>query len=291
MSQNIAKIAVIGGSGLYNIPGFTDATEINLDTPFGAPSGTITVGTLANKRIAFLPRHGAGHIYTPSTVPYRANIHALKQLGVRFIIAISAAGSLKEAFAPGHIVIPSQLFDHTKLERGRTFFDTGLVAHAGVADPFTPELRALLVESVQAAGGIVHDGGLFITVEGPRFSTKGESHIFRAWGCDLIGMTTSPEAFLAAEAEMAYAVMAHITDYDVWHESEAAVTSDSVFETSRKNLEVAKRALAYALTNLDENAILPVHDNLRTAIATNRAHISPDLYDALEVIVGKSLNG
>jgi len=240
--QNI-EIAVIGGSGLYGMPGLEDIEEIQLTSPFGDPSDLITIGNLSGTRVAFLPRHGRGHILTPGEVPYKANIYVLKQLGVKYIVSVSACGSLRERFAPGHVVIPDQLIDFTKGKREMTFFGNGLVAHVGVAEPFSPEFSDALAAAVTHAGGTAHVGANFITIEGPRFSSKGESQLFRQWGMDLIGMTTSPEAYLAAEAEIAYACMAHVTDYDVWHETEEAVTAERVIQILSNNLEIAQRAI------------------------------------------------
>lgn len=285
MAEDI-KIAVIGGSGLYKMPEITDKTTVSVDTPYGKPSADIVIGTLRGKRVAFLPRHGTGHVYTPSTVPYRANIHALKQLGVRFIIAVNACGSLQEDFAPGHIVIPDQIYDNTKSERGgRSFFENGLVAHVSVAEPFSPELADQLAKAVNQAEGTVHRGGTFIIVEGPRFSTKGESHIFRQWGCSIIGMTSAPEAFLALEAEMAYAAMAHITDYDVWHVSEKPVTVDMVVKIMQRNVRLAQKAIAIAVENLDTNAVYPCHNALSDAIITDKSAIEPDTLEHLRPII------
>lgn len=283
------RIAVIGGSGLYNMPEIEDITTYPVDTPFGKPSADIVVGSLRGKRVAFLPRHGKGHVYTPSTIPYRANIYALKQMGVRFIIAVNACGSLHEAYEPGHIVIPDQLFDHTSHDRGRSFFDTGMVGHISVADPFCPELRAVLYDAVAGAGGTVHQGGTFIIIEGPRFSTRGESHIYRQWGCRLIGMTTTPEAFLAREAEIAYATMAHITDYDVWHQSEEPVTVEKVIETMHQNLNIAQQAVAGAVAALDESADWACHHVLDGAIMTSPDRISTEMRTRLHAIVGRLL--
>lgn len=289
MTEDI-HIGVIGGSGLYDMPQITDREEHDIDTPFGKPSAPLMVGTLGGKRVAFVPRHGKGHYYTPSTVPYRANIYALKSLGVKFVIAVSACGSLREAFEPGHIVIPHQLYDNTKLDRGRTFFEAGLVGHVSVADPFDDYVRHLLTDAVREVDGTAHDGGLFITVEGPRFSTKGESHIFRRWGCDIIGMTTSPEAFLAAEAEMAYAVMAHITDYDVWHETEENVSVEAVLKIAQHNIEVAKQALAVAVERLDTTTECPVHNALNNALMTRPDLIPMQTKDDLAAIVSRHID-
>src|SRR5258707_4298695 len=238
------RIAVIGGSGLYNMPEFTDATEHRIDTPFGPTSDAIIVGKLRGERVAFVPRHGRGHVLSPSEVPYRANIYALKTLGVTTVIAVSACGSLKLELAPGHIVVPDQLFDYTKDERGRSFFGGGIVAHVGVADPFCPSLSRVVCEACQSAGGTVHEGGTFVTIEGPRFSTKGESQVWRQMGFSIIGMTTIPEAFLAREAEMHYAGMAHVTDYYVWHEEQ--VSSEAAFCPFERNNTVRRASLSAA---------------------------------------------
>jgi len=289
MSEAV-KIAVIGGSGLYDMPGITETEEIDVETPFGQPSAPITVGTIHGKRVAFLPRHGIGHTYSPTTVPYRANTYALKSLGVRFIIAVSACGSLREDYAPGHLAVPDQLYDNTKSDqRDRTFYEDGLIAHVGVADPFDPYLARLLYEGIKEVGGTAHKGGLFVTVEGPRFSTKGESNIFRSWGCDLIGMTTSPEAFLAAEAEIAYACIAHITDYDVWHESEETVTVEQVMRTAQQNVNTAKQAVASVVQTIDEDKETPAHSGVAVAITTQKDAISNAMRQKLDLIVGKYL--
>jgi 5'-methylthioadenosine phosphorylase len=289
MTETVS-IGVIGGSGLYNMPDLTDITTHQLNTPFGQPSADVVIGTLRGKRVAFLPRHGVGHVHSPSTVPYRANICALKMLGVRHIIAVNACGSLREDYAPGHIVIPDQLVDMTKADRGRSFFDnTGVVAHVSVADPFCAELGAIVADAVESVGGVVHRGGAFVTVEGPRFSTRGESMIFRQWGCSIIGMTTSPEAFLAREAEIAYTTMSHITDYDVWHQSEAPVTVEMVIQIMHQNLALAQRALAAAVERLDESADWACHHALENAIMTDPNRISADTRERLRPIAGRLL--
>jgi 5'-methylthioadenosine phosphorylase len=281
------SIAIIGGSGLYNMAGISDKSSVSMFTPFGTPSADIGIGTLRGKRVAFLPRHGTGHVLSPSTIPYRANIHALKQLGVKFIIAVSACGSLKEEYAPSHIVIPDQLVDFTKGLRQRTFFDNGFVAHVGVADPFCPHLSQICYDAVAKTGGTVHHGGAYVTIEGPRFSTKAESNIYRQWGCSIIGMTTSPEAFLAREAEMSYAVMAHITDYDVWHETESHVSVDMVMKTFEHNLRVAQEAVANAIEAIDENADYPAHHALENAFITPASGLTSELHAQLAPIIGR----
>lgn len=283
------ELAIIGGSGLYNMPGLTGVEERWIETPFGAPSDAITIGTLEGWRVAFLPRHGRGHRLNPTEVPYRANILALKLLGVKYIISVSACGSLREDFAPGHIVIPDQLVDHTRW-RQTSFFGQGMVAHVSVADPFSPELSQALYKAVQAAGGVTHRGGAFITIEGPRFSTRGESQLYRQWGLSIIGMTTSPEAFLAAEAEIAYACMAHVTDYDVWHASEAPVTVEMVIRTLQHNTRLAQEAIRLLVrARHDWAGDFPVHHALRDALITERARIDPAARAALAPLVEKYL--
>lgn len=283
------ELAIIGGSGLYNMPDLTDIEEIEINTPFGQPSDCLTIGTLQGRRIAFLPRHGRGHRLTPSEIPYRANIFALKTLGARYVIAVSACGSLREAYVPGHIVVPDQLFDHTK-NRESSFFGRGLVAHVSVAHPFSPELSAALADAVAASGGIVHRGGTFITMEGPRFSTKGESYTYRQWGMDIIGMTTSPEAFLAAEAEMAYACMAHITDYDCWHESEAPVTVEQVIRVLHHNTDLAQKSLRHLAAHMGEwGGEFPVHSALKEALITDPSLIPAATKAELAPLVGRYL--
>lgn len=285
------KLGVIGGSGLYDMAGLTDVEEMVVETPFGKPSDTITVGTLHGRKVAFLPRHGRGHVLTPSEVPYRANIFALKTLGVRYIISVSACGSLREDYEPGHIVIPDQLVDHTKGLRERSFYGGGLVAHIGVAHPFSAELSSALAEAVRQAGATVHEGGAFITIEGPRFSTQGESNLFRSWGMSIIGMTTSPEAFLAAEAEIAYACMAHVTDYDVWHETEGPVTVEMVIRILLQNTKLAQDGISYLVEHMaDWEGDYPVHHGLRDALITDRSKIPAEVKEALAPLVGKYLD-
>jgi len=287
MTKNIF-LAIIGGSGLYSMPGITDTKELDLETPFGKPSAPVVVGMLEERRVAFLARHGIGHHITPSEVNYRANIYALKLLGAERVVSISACGSLREDFAPGHIVIPDQLFDNTK-GRAHTFFGEGLVAHVGTADPFCQELSAQLVKAVAQTGATVHSGGAFITIEGPRFSTKAESNTFRGWGMSIIGMTASPEAFLAREAEMCYAVMAHVTDYDVWHISEAPVTVEMVIQILNKNTTVAQQAIRNLVRSLPARRACKCGSALADALITNPAVIPPETRQKLDLLVKKYL--
>lgn len=284
-----AQIAVIGGSGLYQMDELSDIEERRVRTPFGEPSDVVVIGTLSGVRVAFLPRHGRGHRLTPSEVPYRANIYALKSLGVTHVISVSACGSLREHLHPGEVVIPNQLVDFTK-KREMTFFGRGLVAHIGVADPFCSSLSELLTEATAAAGGTVHKGARFITIEGPRFSTKGESYLYRAWGMDIIGMTTSPEAFLACEAELCYAVMAHVTDYDVWHEEEEPVNVEALIATLTRNTSLAQRVVASVVKSLaEQERTCECHDALGSALITQRDLIPPQLIEELGPIVSKYL--
>ena len=280
------SLALIGGSGLYSITGLHDVRELQIDTPFGKPSAPIITGTLEGTRVAFLARHGIGHHITPSDVPYQANIYALKSLGVQRIISISACGSLKEELAPGHIVIPDQIYDNTH-KRVRTFFGEGLVAHVSVADPFCEDLSGKLDSAVREAGGVVHRGGSFITIEGPRFSTKAESSAYRAWGMSIIGMTASPEAFLAREAEICYATMAHVTDYDVWHVSEVPVTVEMVIQTLNKNTALAQEAVRILVRNMKPERNCACENALASALITHREAIPPETLKKLTFLVSK----
>jgi 5'-methylthioadenosine phosphorylase len=289
MTEEPIRIGVIGGSGLYQMEGLTDVEERHVSTPFGEPSDAVVIGTLEGVRVAFVARHGRGHRIMPTEVNNRANIFALKRLGIEQVISISACGSLREHLHPGEVVVPNQLFDFTK-NRAYTFFGNGLVTHIGVADPFCPRLSALLADAVAEAGGTVHRGGCFITIEGPRFSTKGESFAYRAWGMDIIGMTTSPEAFLAREAEMCYAVMAHITDYDVWHESEEPVSVEAVVRILQQNAALAQRAIRLLVPRLAAaERACECEDTLATAILTQRDVIPKEVRERLAPIVGKYL--
>lgn len=281
-------LGVIGGSGLYSMSGLEHTETLDVDTPFGKPSAPLIAGTLAGKRIVFLARHGLGHHLSPSEVPYRANIYALKKIGVQNVISISACGSLRADYAPGEIVIPDQVFDFTR-ERARSFFGEGLVAHIGVADPVCPELSRLALEAVKTAGGTVHSGGTLITIEGPRFSTKAESNVFRAWGMSMIGMTACPEVFLAREAELCYAIMAHVTDYDVWHVTEAPVSVEVVIRTLMQNTEIAQKAVRHMLEHITD-ADCACHHALSDAIITQRGRIPQETRQKLDLLVGKYLN-
>jgi len=279
-------MAIIGGSGLYEMQGLEDTREMNIDTPFGKTSAPIIVGTLEGTRVAFLARHGIGHHITPSEVPYQANIYALKSMGTQRIISISACGSLKEEFEPGHIVIPDQIYDNTN-NRPRSFFGSGFVVHVGVADPFCSDLSGQLESAVREAGGVVHRGGSFITIEGPRFSTKAESNTYRSWGMSIVGMTASPEAFLAREAEICYATMAHVTDYDVWHESEAPVTVEMVIQTLSKNTKLAQESVHVLSKNLKQERDCECEHALASAMITHKDAVPQETLQKLELLIGK----
>ncbi len=282
------RIGIIGGSGVYQMEALEDVEEVWLDTPFGAPSDAYIIGTLAGQRVAFLPRHGRGHRIMPGELNSRANIWGFKKLGVERLISITACGSLKEEYAPGHVVIPDQLVDRT---RGRplTFFGGGVVVHISFAEPFCPELSQAVYQAVKATGAPVHLGGTFITIEGPRFSTKAESHIFRQWGADIIGMTAVPEAQLAREAEICYAAMAHVTDYDVWHESEEPVTVEMVIQRLLQNTEITKQAVQKLIPQLHGPRTCECGHALKDAIITDRATIPPHVKARLELLLGKYL--
>ena len=281
-------LAIIGGSGLYEMPGLQDPREYNINTPFGKTSAPIVVGTLEGEQVGFLARHGIGHHLTPSEVPYQANIYALKSLGVERIISISACGSLQEQFAPGHIVIPDQVYDNTH-KRARSFFEEGLVAHVSVADPFCRDLSDQLESAVRQAGAVAHRGGSLITIEGPRFSTKAESKTYRSWGMSIIGMTASPEVFLAREAEICYATMAHVTDYDVWHVSEAPVTVEMVIQTLNKNTLLAQKAVQILARDLKHKRDCECEHALAAALITHKDIIPPGTLTKLELLVNKYL--
>jgi 5'-methylthioadenosine phosphorylase len=287
MTEHVT-LAIIGGSGLYGMAGLSNTQEHHIDTPFGKTSAPVITGTLEGQHVAFLARHGIGHHITPSEVPYRANIFALKSLGVQRIISISACGSLQEEFAPGHIVIPHQIYDHTH-GRARSFFGEGLVAHISVADPFCRDLSDQLESAVRTAGGVTHRGGSFITIEGPRFSTKAESNTYRSWGMSIIGMTAAPEAFLAREAEICYATMAHVTDYDVWHVSEAPVTVEMVIQTLNKNTAIAQAAVHILAGTLKPERDCDCGHALATALITHKDAIPAGTRQKLDLLVNKYL--
>lgn len=280
-------LGIIGGSGLYSMTGLEHTETVDIPTPFGEPSAPIVIGTLSGKRVAFLARHGIGHILSPTEVNYRANIYAFKMLGIKKIVSVSACGSLREDYAPGEIVIPDQVFDFTR-DRSRSFFGEGMVAHVGTADPVCHDLSAQLYNAVQGAGAAVHAGGTLITIEGPRFSTRAESNVFRSWNMSIIGMTACPEVFLAREAEICYAIMAHVTDYDVWHMTEEPVSVEVVVRTLMHNTEMAQRAVQLLIENLKEEDCSCQHA-LQDAIITHPERIPAETREKLDLLVGKYL--
>ena len=284
-------IGVIGGSGLYEMEGLELVEEVTVETPFGAPSDAYITGVLNGVQMAFLPRHGRGHRLLPSEVNYRANIYGMKQLGVQRIISVSAVGSLKEEIAPGHIVIPDQFIDRTKGVREATFFGNGIVAHVGFADPTCSCLSDKLSRAAQQAGAITHTGGTYICMEGPAFSTRAESNLYRSMGGDIIGMTNLTEAKLAREAEICYGVIALSTDYDCWHETHEDVTVEAILEIMHKNVVMSKaiiRQLTHDSTLLEQSCCCG--STLASAIITDRSVIPAATVAKLGPIVSKYLN-
>src|SRR5579871_552138 len=283
-----ASVAVIGGSGFYQMEGLSDLQELRPETPFGPTSDAIVIGTLEGQRVAFLPRHGVGHRILPGELPVKANIYALKTLGVEHIISISACGSLQQQIAPLDLVIPDQLIDRTK-GRDSTFFGSGIVGHIAFADPFCPALSAVLADCAERAGPRVHRGGTLVVMEGPAFSTRAESQLYRSWGASLIGMTALPEAKLAREAEICYAAVACATDYDVWHESEADVSVDLIVANLLKNVEVSKAIVRLAVQRLPARDACPCPTALATALITTPEAIPEQVKRDLAPIIGKYL--
>jgi len=287
--NNQTIIGVIGGSGLYEIEGLTDLREVSLDTPFGAPSDSFVIGRLGGASMVFLPRHGRGHRLLPSEVPYRANIYGMKLLGVQRIISVSAVGSMKEAIAPGHIVIPDQFFDRTQGKRPSTFFGNGVVAHVQFADPICRDLAAVLSGAAHQVGATVHKGGTYLCIEGPNFSSRAESDIFRSWGVDIIGMTNLPEARLAREAEICYATVALATDYDCWHDSHDDVSVDAILAIIRQNVATARSIIKHAVPELRQPPTCACGEALSHALLTDPAHIPVQTRQDLDLLIGRHL--
>jgi 5'-methylthioadenosine phosphorylase len=284
-----ATIGVIGGSGVYQMEGLSDVKEVKIKTPFGEPSDAIVVGTLNETRMAFLPRHGRGHRILPSEIPVAANIYAMKSLGVERLISLSACGSLREDYAPLDIVIPDQIFDRTK-DRRNTFFGNGLVVHISFAEPFCPELSRVLYAAAQKAGARVHPNGTIVVIDGPQFSTKAESETYRQWKMDIIGMTSIPEAKFAREAEICYAAVAMITDYDVWRPAHESVTADMVVQNLLKNAEMGKRIVRYAIGEIPPaREQCPCPTALRDSILTSRDRIPNKVRRDLGLLLDKYL--
>jgi len=285
-----AKIGVIGGSGLYDIAGLKRIEEVNPDTPFGKPSDTITIGRLGGTGIAFLPRHGKGHRLSPTEVPYRANIYALKGLGVEWIIAVNTVGSFKQEIKPGDLVIPDQLIDRTR-SRANTFFGGGIVAHIPFAEPFCPVLSQILLEAAKETGASVHPKGTYVVMEGPAFSTKAESRLYRSWGADIIGMTALPEAKLAREAEICYAIIAGVTDYDSWQDLGETLSTTAILDILHKNVDAIKEIIKLAVTWLPDERGCDCVSAMRSAIATEGKSIPAGQKKKLALLIGKYLKG
>lgn len=284
-----AMIGVIGGSGLYGMDELTDGTEVTLQTPFGSPSDAYILGNIAGQRVAFLPRHGRGHRLMPTEVPSQANVHGFKQLGVKYLISVSAVGSLRNDYAPGHVVIPDQLFDRTKGIRPFTFFGEGIVIHIAFERPFCSLLSERLYQAAQAAGATVHKGATYVCMEGPQFSTIAESEENRRRGHDLIGMTALPEAKLAREAEIAYATLAMVTDYDVWHPDHDAVTVDAVVAVLQANVALSQRIVREVVPLIGTGFDSPAHHALASAIITDRAMIPAATRERVVLLIDKYL--
>ncbi len=290
MSQPV--IGVIGGSGLYEIEGLTDIQEVTIETPFGAPSDAFITGNLGGAKMVFLPRHGRGHRFLPSEVNYRANIYGMKSLGVEQIISVSAVGSMQEEIVPGHIVIPDQFFDRTQGKRASTFFGNGVVGHVQFADPICEGLADILATSAQEVGATVHKGGTYICIEGPNFSTRAESNIFRSWGVDIIGMTNIPESRLAREAEICYGTVALATDYDCWHDGHDDVTVEAVLEVIKQNVATARQIIKAAADKIvagRKQRDCECATALQFAIMTDKSLIPAETRQALEPLIGKYL--
>ena len=287
MSGRAAEIGIIGGSGLYEMGGVTDAHEVALETPFGPPSDRLVVGTLEGRKVAFLPRHGRGHRISPSEINFRANVYALKSIGVERILSVSAVGSLKEKYAPLHMVIPDQFVDRT-FARPSTFFGRGLVAHVAFAHPFCADLGRVLGTAARAAGATVHEGGTYICIEGPQFSTRAESELYRSWGMDIIGMTNLQEARLAREAEICYSTLAMVTDYDCWHPDHDAVTVDQIIQNLVTNAAAARNVLRETVKNVPSGPRrCECASALSHALITAPETVPPQVKLDLAPIIGK----
>jgi 5'-methylthioadenosine phosphorylase len=283
-----ASVGVIGGSGLYGIEGLESVREYRIRTPFGVPSDAIVVGEIEGVRVAFLSRHGRGHRLNPGEINYRANIYALKSLGVSRVISVSAVGSMKESIKPGDVVIPDQFIDLTK-RRASTFFEGGMVAHVAFGEPVCAGLAETLVSSGQQLGTVIHRGGTYLCMEGPQFSTKAESRLYRQWGVDVIGMTNMPEAKLAREAELCYATMALVTDYDCWHETEEAVTVEAILATLHRTVELAKRILRTMLPSMADSGMCSCQYALDNAIVTTQKGLPPAVKKKLALLTRRVL--
>jgi 5'-methylthioadenosine phosphorylase len=282
-------LGVIGGSGLYQMPGLSSVEEVAIDTPWGSPSDSVIRGTLGDTTLLFLPRHGRGHRVPPSAINFRANLFALKSLGATHVASVSAVGSLREEVAPGELVVVDQFIDRTTRRIG-TFFDEGLAAHVSMADPVCPLLASALAEAASSAGAKVHKGGTYVCIEGPRFSTRAESHMFRQWNATVVGMTNVPECFLARELELPYATLALATDYDCWRSHDEVVDVPSVLATIKKNIANAQQTLRALSTMLPDPAKSPATGALQHAVMTDFNKLSPAVRDRFRPILGKYWN-
>jgi 5'-methylthioadenosine phosphorylase len=285
--MDTASIGVLGGSGLYQMKELTDQNSVTVDTPFGTPSDEIVVGTLAGRRVAFLPRHGRGHRLLPAEIPYLANIHALRQLGVQHLIAVSAVGSMREEIAPGHICLPDQFIDLTQ-GRPRTFFGGGIVGHIPFNKPVCAELAEVLKRAGKKAGAVMHTGGTYVCIEGPQFSTIAESRLYRSWGVDVIGMTNLPEARLAREAEMCYATLALATDYDCWHET-AEVSVEQILKIINQNVSLAQEIIRRAVKMIPDERACGCGSALAHAVITEKSAIPAETRRRLDLLLGRYL--
>src|SRR5881227_2167773 len=270
MNADVPTIGIIGGSGLYQIEELRDTSELNIDTPFGPPSDTLVGGTLSGRQVYFLPRHGRGHRFLPHEINHRANIYALRSFNVRWIISVAAVGSLRENYAPRDVVLPSQFYDRTSNRAAHTFFGEGIAAHIAFAEPISANLRNLLAESARSLGVTLHNGGTYVNMDGPAFSTRAESELNRRNGFDVIGMTNVPEAKLAREAEIALATMAMITDYDCWKVEEEPVSAEIVLSHLIANAETAKKIIVDVIAQIPTEPNWPEHFSLNTALITDR---------------------
>ena len=283
----MGKIGIIGGSGLYKMEGIKGVKEIAIDTPFGEPSDKFTVGKFENKEVVFLPRHGVGHRISPSEINYRANIYGMKKLGVERIISVTTCGSLKEEMKPLDFVVVDQFVDRTNQARKMTFFGDGIVAHVIFAHPICPELSKLIYEAGESLKLNMHQKGTYLNMEGPAFSTLAESNLYRSWGMDIIGMTNMPEAKLAREAEICYATLACVTDYDCWHPGHESVTIDMVIQNLTKNIENAQKIISTVIRGLPLKRKCACRDALKYAIITDKKFIPDKIKKDLEIIIGK----
>ena len=290
MANDNGLLGVIGGSGLYEMDSLTDTETVTVDTPYGPPSDDLVLGTLADRRMAFLPRHGCGHRILPSELNFRANIYALKQLGANVIISVSAVGSLREEIEPGHLVVPDQFIDRT-CGRISTFFGDGVVAHVSFADPFCPVLSEVVAAAAAEVGGTVHRGGTYVCMEGPMFSTRAESHLYRSWGGDIIGMTNLQEAKLAREAEICFATLAMATDYDCWRSDDEGVGIGDVLAVLSANADLAKNTVAAAAGSIDADRTCGCRYALEHAVITDPATIPDRRREELAVVAGRVLQG